>query len=460
MPVTEETPVAAPDKQARRQRVTAVADRRIEDANLRRVLDKLDTDTIAKVVMGVLEGEVGAKLKLYNQTCMRCGLCSKACHYYLSHDGDPSYSPVGKATQTIWKLMAAKGRVTPEDIYDMAQIAYTECNLCRRCVHYCPTGVDTGYIISVMRRILFKLGATPLYITDTAHSHSGTFNQMWVKEDEWVDSLMWQEEEARDEFPKLRIPLEKEGADILYSVIAPEPKFRTQLIYQAAAILHVAGVDWTMCATPGWDNSDMAMFLGDSEIMGRLKRMHFETAQRLRVKRIVMGECGHAFRSVYDTGNRWLGWRNHPVPVVHSVEFFWELLETGKIQIAHKLDETVTIHDPCNIVRGRGLTEKLREVTRALCRDVVEMHPTGEHNYCCAAGGGVINCGPPFKGVRLAGNRIKAEQLQATGVKTVVAPCHNCHGGLEDIINHYGLGMHTKFLGDIIYECMVKPEAE
>ncbi len=32
----------------------------------------------------------------------------------------------------------------------------------------------------------------------------------------------------------------------------------------------------------------------------------FEAAQKLKVKRIVMGECGHAFRSVYDVGNRWL----------------------------------------------------------------------------------------------------------------------------------------------------------
>ena len=140
-----------------------------------------------------------------------------------------------------------------------------------------------------------------------------------------------------------------------------------------------------------------------------------------------MGECGHAFRSVYDTGNRWLGWRDAPVPMVHSVEFFWDLLQSGKIKIAHKFDEAVTIHDPCNIVRGRGLTEKLREVTKALCREVVEMEPHGEHNYCCAAGGGVINCGPPFKNVRMTGNRVKADQLRATGVSTVIAPCHNCH---------------------------------
>ena len=60
---------------------------------------------------------------------------------------------------------------------------------------------------------------------------------------------------------------------------------------------------------------------------------------------------------------------------------------------------------------------------------------------------------------RVLGSRVKADQLKATGVKTIIAPCHNCHGGIEDTVNHYELGMHLKFLGDIIYECMEKPEA-
>ena len=90
--------------------------------------------------------------------------------------------------------------------------------------------------MNIVRRICHKLGVTPQYLQDTAHSHSATMNQMWVKSDEWIDSLQWQEDEARDEFPNLRIPIEKEGADFMYSVIAPEPKFRTQLIYQATAI--------------------------------------------------------------------------------------------------------------------------------------------------------------------------------------------------------------------------------
>lgn len=434
-------------------------DKETIDIGLEKGVARLTPEKIETVIQRVLRDETGSRIKAYTETCVRCGLCSEACHYYLSHDGDPSYSPVGKVKQTMWEMLRKKGKVSPEFIMRAAKISYTECNLCRRCAMFCPLGIDTAYIMTTVRRICHMLGVTPQYLQDTAHSHSATMNQMWVKEDEWTDTLFWQEEEAREEIPNLRIPIEKEGADILYSVIGPEPKFRAQLIYQAAVIMNEAGVDWTMPATPGWDNSDMAMYSGDFEMMGRLKRVHFETAQRLKVKRIVMGECGHAFRSIYDVGNRALGWREHPVPVVHALEFYWELLNQGRLKVAEKFKAPVTLHDPCNIVRGRGLHEMAREVVRAFCDNFVEMHPNREYNYCCGAGGGVINCGPPFKNVRMDGNRVKAEQLRETGVKVVIAPCHNCHGGLEDIIHHYGLGMQLKFMADIIYECMEKPNA-
>ena len=431
----------------------------IKDEGIERGAEKLTPEKIEKTINDVLGNEAGARLQAYVDTCAHCGLCSEACHFYLSRDKDPRFSPVGKVKQTIWEMVDKKGKVSVEFMKQATQIAQTECNLCRRCVQYCPFGIDIGYMMSLVRRIVHKLELTPLYIQDTAHSHSATMNQMWVKDDEWIDALHWQEDEIREEFPSARIPLEKEGAEIMYSVIGPEPKFRTQLIYQAAAIMNVSGVDWTMPATPGWDNSDMAMFTGDSEMMGRLKRLHFETAARLRVKKIVMGECGHAFRSVYDTGNRVLGWQMPPVQVVHALEFYWDLLNEGKIKVAKQIEEPVTFHDPCNVVRGRGLHEKAREVVRAFCPNLVEMHPNREHNICCAAGGGVINCGPPFKNSRVESNSIKAEQLKATGVKLCIAPCHNCHGGLEDIIHKYKLGIELKFLGEIIYNCMEKPDA-
>jgi len=437
----------------------AATAKKIEDAGLDQGVAKLTPERIESTIMRVINLENSARLKAYVSACVHCGLCSDACHYFLSRDRDPKYAPVGKIKQTLWEMLRTKGKVSREFLVRAATVAYTECNLCRRCVHYCPFGIDTAYMITIVRRICHLLGVTPQYIQDTSHSHAATMNQMWVKDDEWIDSLQWQEDEARDEFPNLRIPLEKEGSEIFYSVIGPEPKFRTQLIYQAAAIFHEIEADWTMPATPGWDNSDMSMFTGDFEMMGRLKKYHYETARRLKVKKVVMGECGHAYRSVYDTGNRWLGWKDMPIPVIHAIQYFWEMYKAKRIRVASQIKELCTFHDPCNTVRGMGLHDMGREVAKAFCPNMVEMHPNREHNYCCAAGGGVINCGPPHKMTRVLGNRIKAEQLKATGAKIVIAPCHNCHGGLEDIIHHFKLDMKLKFLGDIIYEHMEKPNA-
>ena len=430
------------------------------DEYIESAVTRLTEERITAVVNQVLGGETGARLKAYVQTCVHCGLCSEACHYYLSHDKDPAFSPVGKVKQTLWELIKRKGRVDQEFVLTMIRVAHTQCNLCKRCAQFCPFGIDIAYMMLVIRRMIHLLGVTPRYIQDTAHSHSVVMNQMWVKPDEWPDTLQWQEEEAQAEIPTLRIPLEKEGADIMYSVIGPEPKFQAQLIYQAAVIMDVAGVNWTMPASSGWDNSDMAMFTGDNELMGRLKRHHFEPAARLKVKKIVMGECGHAFRSVYDVGNRWLGWKMPPIPIIHAIDFYYDIIKSGKVKIAKKFETPVTLHDPCNVARGGGLSEKARYVVRAMCEEFIEMEPNREHNLCCCAGGGVINCGPPYKMTRVNGNRVKAEQLFAAktkGAKVLIAPCHNCHSGLEDINHYYGVGQEIKFLGDILYEVMEKP---
>jgi Fe-S oxidoreductase len=430
----------------------------VVDPGLDEAIARLTPEKIQSAVQRVFTKESAARLKIYLDTCVRCGLCAEGCHTYLSRDKDPMFAPVSKVKRTVWELIKRDGKVSPEEFKEMARIAFTECGACRRCSMYCPFGIDISYLIMQMRRICNLLGAVPTYLQDTTNSHAATMNQMWVNQDEWIDTLQWQEEEAQMEVPSVRIPLEKEGADVMYSVIAPEPKILAQLIGNMAQIMTVAGIDWTMPATDGWDNSNMAMYSGDFEIMGRVERLHWETAARLKVKKIVMGECGHAFRGAVYDGPRWLGWRFPPIPMVHAIEFYYDLLVSGRIKIREKYKEPVTVQDPCNTVRGLSLGHKLRYVVNALCEDFTDMTPRFEHNYCCAAGGGIINCGPPWKRSRMLSNRVKGEQLAATGAEVVITPCHNCHSGIEDIIGFYDLGMHTKFISDILMETMEIPE--
>jgi Fe-S oxidoreductase len=225
-----------------------------------------------------------------------------------------------------------------------------------------------------------------------------------------------------------------------------------------ARILNVAGVDWTMPSTDGWENTNQAMHAGYYETMGMIERKHFEAALKLRVRRILSGECGHAFRAAVYDGTRWLGWKNPPVTYVAAVQFFYELIRDGRITIAKKIQEPVTVQDPCSIVRNRGLGEMLRSIIKATCDDFRDVTPRLEHNYCCCAGGGVINYGPPWKFIRMEGGRIKVKQLMETGAKVVIAPCHSCHKTIEEMSDYYKLGLRVLFANDLLVETMEIPE--
>ena len=430
----------------------------VNDAGMDLPIQELTPERIAAVFNRIMDTETAARFKVYMNTCVHCGLCSDACHWFLSNDRDPRFSPVGKVKQTLWTLVQKKGRVQPEFIKECSRIAQTECNVCRRCSMYCPFGIDIAYLLLTVRRICSELGVVPQFLQDTVNSHAVTLNQMWVKQDEWIDTLQWQEDDARAEVRNARIPLDKEGADVFYSVIAPEPKILAQLIGNIAQIMAVAKVDWTMPSFDGWDNSNMAMYSGDFETMGRVERSHHDAALRLKSRRIVMGECGHAFRGAVYDGPKWLGWREPPIPLIHAVDFYHELITTVRLKIIKKFSTPVTVQEPCNIIRGRGLGVKLREIIEATCSDFRPPEPDFEHNYCCGAGGGVINCGPNWKASRVKGNSVKAEQLAATGAHIVITPCHNCHSGIEDIISGYKLGMHVKFFSEILMEVIEIPD--
>jgi Fe-S oxidoreductase len=430
----------------------------IADPGLDIPTKNLTAERIRKTINKVLAKEGAFRLRVYLQTCAHCGLCAEACHFYLSNDNDPRFSPMGKVKQTLWEIIKRKGNVDAEFLKECARIAYTECNLCRRCSMHCPFGIDMAYLLLIVRRICGQLGVVPQFLQDTVNSHAATLNQMWVKQDEWIDTLQWQEDDARDELKNARIPLDKEGAEIMYSVIGPEPTFLPQLIGNIITIMRVAGIDWTMPTFDGWDNSNMAMYSGDFETMVRVERRHYEAALKLKVKKIVMCECGHAFRGAVYDGPKWISWKEPPVPLIHAIQFYYELLRDGKIRIAKKFEGPITVHDPCNVVRGRGLGEMLRYIMRATCEDFRDVSPRYEHNYCCGAGGGVINCGPPWKPARMKASKVKAEQLKATGAQVVVTPCHNCHSGIEDIIDHYKLGMKVRFLSEVLVGAMEIPE--
>ncbi len=155
------------------------------------------------------------------------------------------------------------------------------------------------------------------------------------------------------------------------------------------------------------------------------------------------------------------GWKEGPVETLHPVEFYYELVSTGKIKIdkSKRLKGPITIQDPCNLVRLRGAGDKLRYLINEACEGpIIEMQPNREHNFCCNGGGGGNAFGAPWKRNRCDGARVKAEQIIATGCHNICAPCHNCYTSINDILKHYNIEGHAMFMDEILAATIEVPD--
>lgn len=263
----------------------------VSDPGFDETIKKLTPEKIEKAINAVLNvGKNAARFVSPLETCIHCALCAPACHWYMSHDKDATYAPVAKVRMTLWEMIKRKGKVSPEFMKQAARIVFCECNLCRRCSMYCPFGFDIAYQLGMVRRICFILGLIPQNILDQDNSHSATLNQLWISQADWIDTMQWQEEEVRAEIKNARIPVDKEGADVMWCPLGTEPKIATYHIARTAKIMNVAGIDWTVASRDGWDAANMAMFIRDMETMQRVVRGIYDNALRLKVKRVVLTE--------------------------------------------------------------------------------------------------------------------------------------------------------------------------
>ena len=420
------------------------------------------TDTVdTKAIKKQLDAAMGARMKMWLDLCAHCGLCAESCLFYLANDKDPTFMPSYKVITTLGEMIRRKGNVSREFLEETLEVVWGKCTVCRRCSQFCPFGIDMASMISTARAVCTSQGVTPEGLKRTIENYWNTGNQMGMEKEDCIDTCQWMEEETQEELAGLEIPIDKEGANIMYTVNAREPMYYPQDIAMMAQVFHVAGENWTL-PSEGWDDTNLAMFASDKECAAAHAKATYDAAIRLKAKAIGVTECGHAYRHLRYEAPYWLGYPGGepPVPVVHAIRLYAEYLAAGRIRIdpAKKVKEPVTYQDPCSLSRNGDLAGYARAIIPYIVEDFREMTPNRDHNHCCGGGGGFIPMGPPFKKRRLASGRIKAEQIRATGAKIVITPCHNCYDQLNDLNKEYDLGIKVVAFKDLIVESMIIPD--
>ena len=156
-----------------------------------------------------------------------------------------------------------------------------------------------------------------------------------------------------------------------------------------AAVFRATGDSWTI-GTGYFDGINYGLFYNDQILEHVLQKIQAE-AERLEVKKILIGECGHASRTAKFFYPTYCG-EKQARPVVNIMEYTHKAWKEGRLKLKpNTITERVTYHDPCNFARTGWIVEQPRELLKAFCSDYVEMTPNRRDNICCGGGGGTVS---------------------------------------------------------------------
>jgi Fe-S oxidoreductase len=420
-----------------------------------------------KKSLEILEGRLDGRLLSYLNSCVHCGLCADSCHYYLS---DPKTNNIpGKKVDVLGAIyrryFTFTGKLFPQwvgarnfddkTIEELTDMAFGSCSMCGRCTMHCSVGLDIPLLMRTARSMLNQMKKVPKGLQSTADAALTSGNNMNIPTEEFIDTLQWLEEDLQAEVNDVnaKIPLDKVGADIVYTLNPREPKFFPLSISAMAKIFYAAREDWTV-STKVYDVTNYSYFSGDDAGAKELARRHVAEMEKLGGKYLALAECGHGFRAYRWEGPRWTG-EKYNFKAVSILEIIASYIKEGRIKLDPFANlKLTTLHDPCNLVRNGGIIEEQRYILKRAVINFVEMHPNRENNYCCGGGGGQLAMGE-YAERRIRAGKIKAEQIRKTGAKVVATPCHNCIDQLMELNQHYSLGVEIKTLAEIVANALV-----
>lgn len=412
-------------------------------------------------------------LQVYMDICVKCGACTDKCHYFLSTK-DPKNMPVARAElfrKVYRKYFTTEGKILGKlagaerfdfDLLGEWYSYYHQCSQCRRCSLFCPYGIDTAEISMAAREIMDHIGLGQKYTNDIIAKVHEVGNNLGMNPKALAATLESTEEDLEEETgQKIRLPLDQEGAEVL--MVTPSADFfaspHVESLLGYAKVFHQAGISWTFSSAAS-EAGNFGMFIGNYTQMQKVASRINDAINELKPRRLIVGECGHAWRIAYSFWNTLIGPFSSLDPNYyrpqHIVEFTLDLVNRGGIKLdKSKNDEfVVTFHDSCNVARATrmgdrpgGQFELPRELIKAACNNYVDMEQStiNAQTFCCGGGGGLLTDELLELRVQGAMPRMQAfHNVQEThGVNFLALICAICKAQFTKILPKYDVPMNV-----------------
>ena len=463
-----EIPVVQPGTMAHSRPFVAAAEHQAPLGFPGELVDGWQGVAIAK--MGELLGKYRS-LQVFLDSCVKCGACTDKCHYFLG-TADPKNMPVARQDllrKVYRRYFTLAGKHFPKlvgavdltkEVLDDWYSYYHQCSECRRCSVFCPYGIDTAEITMAAREILASVGQGQKYSNEIIGKVFKIGNNLGLPGPALADTLEGLEEDVADDTGvAVRYPLDEEGAEVL--LVTPSADFFAEPhvdgLIGYGKVFHQAGISWTLSSYAS-EAANFGLFIGSYENMRKVALRIRKAALELGVKRIVFGECGHAWRVAYSFLNTLAGPFDfldprYPVPQ-HIIEVTHDLIKRGALTLDKSAndDRRVTFHDSCNVARASRMGSMPggqfilpREVIKACCNYFYDMPADTiyESTFCCGGGGGLLTDDLIELRVKGALPRMQAlkEVTEKHGVTHMAAICAICKSQFTKVLPYYGFTM-------------------
>ncbi len=421
-----------------------------------------DPDKKLTKMLSALRLNVSSKMLSMMQSCINCGLCAQACHYYIS-TGNPDLTPVAKLKKftTVYnryfhpvksRLPLIRGNEASlnSKLKNLYKAAFEDCTICGKCAVDCPMGIHTGEVMILARSMFTSIGRLPSGLDEPVRVSIKEGNYAGLTGEDVVETLEWIKEEMEDDIDdeNFKIIVDKKDAEVLFMPHPLEIRDIPFLLMYYIKIMHAAGEDYTF-SSYGFDTVNYAYYQGNKENMMKIVQRVLDAREKLQAKSIVLSPCGHGFRAIRFEAEKYFG-KKHKFPVKSFIQRVEEYVTSGRIKLKKDVFEgPITYHDPCNIARRGGIIQAPRTILKTLTTQFVEMEPHGALNYCCGGGGGLAATATTGQ-IRMEMGKAKAEQIRKTGAKIVATSCFNCLTQIRSLNEHYHLGIEAKNFAEVV----------
>ena len=383
--------------------------------------------------------------------CVKCGVCGAVCPSYV-HARDESFSARGR--MALIKAVL-DGRLTVSGIY---KDRLSTCTSCLACETSCPSNVPVTEIIQAAKEQ--AVAESGMGIVNSVIA--GALKQPALfRAAAWLAPVVLHYEKGplsgttgkrmgRAEYGVRNYKTRRTHGRVAFFPGCAVEHFQEDIGKATIGVLNAVGYDVVIpedlkcCGRP-------LLSLGDRRAAEELALHNAALFEALEVDAIVTAcaSCGLTFKKEYPKLLR----SGMKTPVVLDIHAFLSGRLAG-IRL-NPVRKNITIHDPCHLGRGQGLSRTVRDLLCAI--PGLTLREMKDADRCCGFGG-VMRI--THRGLSDSIAETKVKNICASSASVVATGCPGCRMQIADALRRHGSDIEVMHPVQLLEQALANSEGE